>query len=154
MDTTVDLKAQILAKTEQIPVSADNKTVTSDPVDSERSKGDISNDSSLEFVSPAAEQPSKKSKRKKDKRDTEKQSDTSKQAPVRSKQAPALTSHTQRAPAGSSLAGMVSDLKTKAEDEKLMSDPDFAGWLPPKGETYFAKFLTYCVYLSRYLHKS
>lgn len=31
------------------------------------------------------------------------------------------------------LANMVKDLKTKAEEEELQNDPDFSGWLPPKG---------------------
>lgn len=36
----------------------------------------------------------------------------------------------------SGLANMVMDLKTKAEDEQLQNDPDFASWLPPKGKYY------------------
>jgi len=43
----------------------------------------------------------------------------------------------QRRPAkqaiGPSLADMVTTLKEKEEEEQLMKDPDFAGWLPPKG---------------------
>jgi len=64
--------------------------------------------------------------------------------PVTSMKAPVLAAKTQatatkapaasvKAPVVSSLAGMVSDLKTKKEEEQLMNDPNFACWLPPKG---------------------
>jgi len=61
---------------------------------------------------------------------------------VTSMKAPVLAAKTQatkapaasvKAPVVSSLAGMVSDLKTKKEEEQLMNDPNFACWLPPKG---------------------
>ena len=85
----------------------------------------------LEFVPP---KPSKDSSKKSKKHKKEqKQSDSNK-----IKGEPATVGHvtgSSRAPASgvSSLAGMVSDLKQKAETEQLESDPDFAGWLPPKG---------------------
>lgn len=44
-----------------------------------------------------------------------------------------------RATGGASLAGMVSDLKSKAEEEELTKDPEFASWLPPEGKKHFSK---------------
>ena len=88
----------------------------------------------MEFVPP---KPSKDSSKKSKKHKKElKQSDSN-----RIKGEPASGGHvtgSARAPASgvSSLAGMVSDLKHKAETEQLESDPDFAGWLPPKGQSH------------------
>ena len=111
-----------------------DKNINSDDADKDADKQDTKaqpNSEQLEFVPP---KPSKDSSKKSKKHKKEqKQSDN-----TLIKGAPASGGHatgSTRAPASgvSSLAGMVSDLKQKAETEQLESDPDFAGWLPPKG---------------------
>lgn len=39
-----------------------------------------------------------------------------------------------RAAGEAGLAGMVQELKTKAEEEQLLNDPTYAGWIPPSSQ--------------------
>ena len=128
-----------------------DKNINSDNADKNADKNNENQDAKAQTVSEqlkfAPPKPSKDSSKKSKKHKKEqKQSDN-----TVIKGAPASGGHvtgSTRAPASgvSSLAGMVSDLKQKAETEQLDSDPDFAGWLPPKGKSYvYDAYETKCI---------
>ena len=62
------------------------------------------------------------------------ESATNKMADLSGSDAKELSNATVQAPAMSSLAGMVTDLKHKAEEERFLNDPDHITWMPPKGK--------------------
>ncbi|XP_067940040.1 kanadaptin-like isoform X2 [Watersipora subatra] len=66
---------------------------------------------------------------------SESRSSTKPSRKVHVKKSQASVKKAREAPAGGGLAGMVSDLKSKAEEEEYANDPDHITWMPPKGQS-------------------